>query len=372
MLKPVYPSTTRGQARYSVPLFLFGWLIGATSVLLFYGNSVEAQTVSPTQETSPAPAPATNAPRLVFKESVYDFGKVEQGEQVNHLFHFTNQGERDLRIESVKTTCGCTAAVISADVIAPGKEGTISATFDTTRYFGEKAKSISVYSNDPLQPVTTLTLQGEIVVEIVADPPQVYLGRVRRGAATTQTVELLYEANKPIQITNVELTSPIVGVQAEDLEKDGKKGKKLLVTLKKNAPLGRVNDEIKVTTTSQKKPSLTIPVFGHIEGDLLVQPPQISFGVVRKGDSKTHEISIKSRATKPVHVQRVQSSAPSVVAEVAPVKDGEEYRLTLRVNEQSEPGQIRGEVQVFTDHPEEKVLTIPIYGMIADPQQVKK
>jgi hypothetical protein len=262
--------------------------------------------------------------------------------------------------------------VISADVILPGKEGTISATFDTARFAGEKAKSISVYSNDPLQPVTTLTLQGEITIEVAAEPPQLYLGRLRRGEETIRTVEVLYDASKPIAITKVENTSPVISVRAEDLVKGEQKGKKLLVTLKKDAPLGRLNDQITVTTTSQKRPALTIPVFGSIEGEVLVLPPQVSFGVVRKGEGKTQEVSIKNRATKPVHVLRVQSSTAEVIPDLTPVKDGEEYRLSLTARGGSKPGRIQGEVRVFTDHPQEKVLTIPLYGMVTDGQQAKK
>jgi Protein of unknown function (DUF1573) len=318
------------------------------------------------------PQATTNPPRLAFTETVFDFGKVEQGDQVNHLFRFTNQGGRDLRIESVKTSCGCTAAVISSEVTAPGQEGTISATFDTTKFFGEKVKEVTVHSNDPMQPVVTLTLQGEIAVEVEVNPAQLYLGKIRRGASATHTIELLHDASKPISITNVVSDSPLISVQTEELEKEGKKGKKLLVTLKKDAPLGRVSTEINVTTTSQKRPSLSIPVFGQIEGDLVVTPSQVSFGVVRKGDSKTNDLSIKSRAKNPVRLVRTQSSTPNVIAEVATVKDGEEYRLTLKVNPESTPGQIKGAVQVFTDHPTEKVLTIPVYGMLVDPQAAKK
>jgi hypothetical protein len=340
---------------------------GLLSLFVLFPVSLSAQT-APAEK----PAVADTVPRIAFKETVYDFGKVEQGEQVNHLFHFTNQGGKNLRIESVKTSCGCTAAVISSGVIPPGKEGTISATFDTTRFFGEKAKSITVHSNDPQAPVTTLTLQGEIAVEIAVEPPQLYLGRLRRGTGTTQTVELLYDADKPFEITKVDLNSPVVTVQAQDLTKDGKKGKKLSVTLKKNAPLGRVNTEITVTTTSQERPTIAIPVFGHIEGDLILQPPQVSFGVVRQGEGKTHEVNIKNRFSKPIKILGVQSSSASIVPEVVTVKAGEEYNVILRVNAESAPGQIRGEVQVSTDHPQEKILTIPLYGMISDPQQVKK
>lgn len=330
------------------------------------GHVAVAQTAPAVGTAAPAsPAPVTDSPRIVFPEPVYDFGTVEQGEQVTKFFRFINQGSRDLRIESVKSSCGCTAAVISADVIPPGREGTISATFDTSRFLGEKVKTITVYSNDPLQPVTTLTLQGEITVEVAADPPQVYFGRLRRGEEVTRTVDILYDAQKPITITKIEHTHPAVRVRAEELEKEGKKGKRLFVTLTKTVGLGRFNDQITVTTTSQKRPSVTIPIFGSIEGDVVVQPPQVSFGIVRSGESKTQEVSVKSRAVNPVRVLRVESAVAGVGAELTPIKEGEEYLITLRVNGEREPGRIQGEVRVFTDHPQEKTLTIPLYGMVA-------
>jgi hypothetical protein len=335
-----------------------------------------AQLTPHVQSETAAPAPATptlsGPPRLVFSESVFDFGKVEQGAQVNHLFRFTNQGGQDLRIESVKTSCGCTAAVISSEVIGPGQEGTISATFDTTRFSGEKAKSVSVYSNDPSQPVTTLTLQGEITVEVEIDPPQLYLGRVRRGEETVRSVDVLYDASKSISITKVENSSPVLTVRTQDIEQQGRKGKKLIVSLKKDAPLGRLNDEIKVTTTSEKRPLIEIPVFGSIEGDLVVAPPQVSFGVVRRGEGKTQEISIKSRASTPIHIVNVSSSNVDIEPTLTTIKDGEEYKLTLSAKNDSKAGRIQGEVKVVTDHPDEKVLTIPLYGMVSDGQQAKK
>jgi hypothetical protein len=331
-----------------------------------------AQTAPPAEPAASLPTPVTSGPRIMFHEPVYDFGTVEQGEQVVNLFRFVNQGGQDLRIESVKSSCGCTAAVISSDVIPPGQEGTISATFDTNRFAGEKAKTVTVYSNDPLQPVTTLTIQGEITIEVAADPPQLYFGRLRRGEKATRTVEVLYDSEKPIAITKVEHTHPAVRVRSEDLEKEGKKGKKLFVSLTKDVALGRFNDQITVTTTSQKRPSVVIPVFGNVEGDVVIQPPQVSFGVVRRGESKAQDVSIKSRATKPIHILRVESSTAEVGAELTPVKEGEEYRVTLRVNGEKGPGRIQGEVRIFTDHPEEKTLTIPLYGMIAAAQQAKQ
>ena len=320
---------------------------------------------SPSREAAANPG----APRIVFAEPVYDFGTVEQGNPVTHLFRFTNQGQGDLRIEQIKTSCGCTAAVISSEIIPPGGEGTISTTFDTSRFFGEKARTITVYSNDPIQPLVTLTLQGEVVTEVAAMPPQLYLGRVRKGQKITKEVEVLYNANQALAIIKVENTHPAVGVRVEELEKNGKKGKRLVVTLAEDVPLGRLNDQIIVTTTSTKRPTLTIPVFGSIEGDLLVLPSQVSFGVLRKGETKVKEISIQNRGPKPVRILRVQPPSTDITTELTTVREGEEYRLAVGLREASATGRIQGAVQVYTDHPEERVLAIPLYGMVEGSQR---
>jgi hypothetical protein len=305
---------------------------------------------------------------------VHDFGTVEQGEKVSHLFRFTNQGGKDLRIESLKTSCGCTAAIISDKVILSGGEGTISATFDTSRFIGEKKKTVSVHTNDPNQAVTTLTLQGEIRVEVAAQPPQLYVGRLQRGKQVSRTVEVVYDAGSGITITKVENSHPSISIQTEalELEKDGKQGKKLLVTVAKDAPLGRLNDQITVTTTSQKRPSIIIPVFGSLEGDLLVQPPQVTFGVVQPGESKTRQVNIKNQAKNSVKITEVKSTAQGVEAEVTTVTPGAEYNVSLKISGDAAPGRINGEIKVFTDHPEESVLSIPLYGRVADPQQAKR
>ncbi len=329
-------------------------------------------------------------PRLHFDAPVFDFGQVEQGEKVTHAFRFTNQGNRDLHVQSVKTSCGCTAAVIAADTIPPGTEGSIEATFDTKRFAGQKAKNIRVHTNDPLSPVTTLTIQGEITIEVQVQPAQLYLGRLQRGVQTTRTVTILYDQNKPFEITHITHANPAISVRTEDARIDGKKGKTLQrvnapsnrradvgtftlqVSVSETAELGRLDDTITITTTSPKKPTITIPIFGSVEGDIIVLPSQVSFGVVRQGVGKTQTVRIKNRSAQPLSIIQVQSSLDTVIPELDEVTPGKEFQLRLHVTADGEPGKIRGSIEVLTDHPEEKQLTIPLFGIVAAPQQASR
>jgi hypothetical protein len=347
------------------------WRLGRTLFVSLPAALLVGAVVAWGASQQPGARGRSGAPRVVFDETVYDFGVVEQGVPVSHVFGFANRGTGDLLIEQVQTSCGCTATVLSSEVIGPGGRGEIRALLDTSGFFGEKARTVMVHTNDPRRPVVTLSLQGEVVAEVAAQPQQLYLGRLRQGEGVTREVDILFDSRKELRVISVENDHPGIHVRTEDLTAEaGRAGKRLVVEVAADMPTGRLNDRILVRTTSAKVPELSIPVFGSVEGDLLVRPPQVSFGILAPGEASVRKVLIKNRGSRPVRILRVESSsAPDVKAEVRTLKEGEEYRLTLRLRRAPAGGPVRGEVRVYTDHPREKVLTIRLYGMVKPPRR---
>ena len=101
---------------------------------------------------------------LEFNEMQFDFGKVQQGETLEHIFTFKNTGTANLIIESVHPSCGCTGATLGdKKEYAPGETGEIKVTFNTQGREGINSKSISVTSNDKKEPLKTLSFVCEII-----------------------------------------------------------------------------------------------------------------------------------------------------------------------------------------------------------------
>jgi len=86
-------------------------------------------------------------PVMTFNETEYNFGTVIQGEKVSHKFKFTNTGEGNLVISSVKPSCGCTSPKWSREPIKPGEEGYIELTFDSSNKKGMQNKNVRVSAN---------------------------------------------------------------------------------------------------------------------------------------------------------------------------------------------------------------------------------
>ena len=102
-------------------------------------------------------------PVIYFPETQHDFGKVSEGEKVNYTFRFVNKGESELVIKDVKSSCGCTAALLSTSNIKPGQEGTLKVEFDTKNRSGKNSKTVTVQSNDPKDPTKVLTIYADVV-----------------------------------------------------------------------------------------------------------------------------------------------------------------------------------------------------------------
>ena len=71
-------------------------------------------------------------------------------EAVGH-FKYQNTGNQPVRIKSVHTSCGCTAAQTQKDEVPPGDKGEIMATFKIGDRTGTQVKAVTVATDDPVR-----------------------------------------------------------------------------------------------------------------------------------------------------------------------------------------------------------------------------
>lgn len=88
----------------------------------------------------------------------HDFGEVAQGTKLNYRFEITNVGNKPIKIETVKPSCGCTATNYTKEEIKPGETGFVEAGYESTGA-GVFTKSITVKTSDSETP-TILTFRG--------------------------------------------------------------------------------------------------------------------------------------------------------------------------------------------------------------------
>jgi hypothetical protein len=114
------------------------------------------------QEKGPASVGA--GPRIRVEPAAFDFGKAAPNKTLRKEFSIRNFGNEDLVIESVSTTCGCTAALMESKVVKPGGTTPLRVSLETRTYKGRVMRSVLVRSNDPQADLL------EVKVEATVEP----------------------------------------------------------------------------------------------------------------------------------------------------------------------------------------------------------
>lgn len=116
-------------------------------------------TITQPQEPEVDPATAAN---IVFAENTFDFGTLEEGEKVEHLFKFKNTGSNPLTITNAAGSCGCTVPEWPKEPIAPGGSGEIKVSFDSKGKKGKQSKTVTITANT-IPSNTILTINSDVI-----------------------------------------------------------------------------------------------------------------------------------------------------------------------------------------------------------------
>ncbi|WP_428225066.1 DUF1573 domain-containing protein [Flavobacterium sp.] len=111
-------------------------------------------------------------PKIEFDASEHDFGTINQGDKVEHVFKFTNTGKNDLYVMEVRPSCGCTAPEWTKTPVKKGQSGDIKIIFDSKGKSGPQTKTITLLTNTEVGN-EVLTFKATILVDGKAVNPEV-------------------------------------------------------------------------------------------------------------------------------------------------------------------------------------------------------
>ena len=100
---------------------------------------------------------------ITFKETIIDYGVIENGVDGKKTFEFKNTGDSPLIFSRIFSSCGCTIPKKPEKPIEPGESGIIEVEYDTKRT-GLFQKAITVNSNAKT-PNIILRIKGEVLPE---------------------------------------------------------------------------------------------------------------------------------------------------------------------------------------------------------------
>ncbi|MFO0202799.1 MAG: DUF1573 domain-containing protein, partial [Alphaproteobacteria bacterium] len=185
-------------------------------------------------------------PQATVERASFDWGSVSQGTTVQHGFTLKNTGNAELVIQRIVPSCGCTAVSTSSDRIQVGGQTDIRVEVDTVGFSGAKERTVRLFTNDPDNPFTTLTLKGVIEPDVLIEPQRIifpeYVRDVNKEPLRAE-FSVKVRPGAGVRIGNIKNYSKFVSLRevgATDRER------RVEVLLDPNIPSGEFRDRIVV------------------------------------------------------------------------------------------------------------------------------
>jgi len=341
-------------------------------------------------------AAAQQAKQLAFREEIYDFGAVDENKgPVTHEFVFTNNSSRPVRILKVQASCGCTTPGWSKDVIAPGKDGFIQASYNPMGRPGFFNKSLTVMTDLQADPVI-LQIKGQVTNGEAPSPleyPEASghlkmkvssfnMGRVYlRDEYVVREFPVLNGGKDAIEFTGKVVSPAYIQVDVEPRKlAPGDKG---VIRISYNGAMknqyGFQSDNVEIETDDSLIPVKSFSVYATLEDFFpqmssaeLSQAPQLTFssytldlGNVKEAAPLTKEIAFTNTGRKELLVKSIQPNCSCVTAAASKtsLKPGETAVLKISFYPQDRSGTQNKAISVYTNDPRKPVqrLTFTAY-----------
>lgn len=273
----------------------------------------------------PASAQEQNWATKMFSELSHDFGTVARGADTRANLVIENIYQEDVTIDNVATTCGCTAAKPDRTLLKTGDKAVIEIKMNTVKFMRRKDSNVDVTltfrgpqgsSTKTVRVPITAYIRSDVV--ITPEPGSANFGSVEYGQPAERTLNVAYAGRDDWQITDVRVPDERISATVREVFRGGGQVRyDLHVVLKDNAPLGPIQDQIRLITNDTHAPEVPVLVLGNVEPDIVFAPSgEFQLGTLKPGEVKEFRIVLKGKRL--FAIQHIQCDAADCFEVQAP------------------------------------------------------
>jgi len=302
------------------------------------------------------------APVITFDKTHHDFGRITPDRKVAARYKVTNTGNAFLSITQVRPSCGCTYTMLGKWSLAPGEATEIEAMFDPKGIKGIVRKSIEVVCNDPKTPNLSLTLEAEVVQEIMPSVESVYFHSVPKSGTTRSQVRYASGNGEAVQILDVKAPgAPFLSFahraegkdQVLEVAFDGKK-----------VPAGQLRgvEQATVRFTNARMNQLPLNIQWDLKPAIQASPVELVFQDT-PGKELRQKLTLKQADGKAFRVTGSRPSLQGMRVEGLNQK-ASTVELTVILPASVKAGRYSEVLSLTTDDPDQPELTVRVAAIL--------
>ncbi|HYF49619.1 MAG TPA: DUF1573 domain-containing protein [Planctomycetota bacterium] len=190
-------------------------------------------------------------------------------------------------------------------------------------------------------------------------PFAVEFGEVPLGERRTATVQITNTSGAAITVLEIH---PSCGCVHGRLEKTKiEPGQSAPMEVGFHADQGKRVGNLTLTLATDEAghPRVVVPIMGKTRQEFTIEPALLRFGKLQKNEVKTVSAAFVRVDGKPFQIERVQTQNKDVEFEWEPIPGVSGYTLKATAKG-ARAGQFTEAAAIFTDHPTQKVISLPL------------
>ncbi len=302
------------------------------------------------------------APVITFDKTHHDFGRITPDRKVAAKYRVTNTGNAYLNLTQVRPSCGCTYTMLGKWSLAPGEATEIEAQFDPKGLKGGVRKSIEVVCNDPKTPTISLTLEADVVQEIMPSVESVYFHQALKSATTRSQVRYSSGNGEPVQVVDVKAPgAPFLTFSYRS------EGKDLVLEVafdgrKVPAGLLRGVETAAVRFTNPRMSQVPLNIQWDLKPSIQASPVELVFQDVA-GKELRQKLTLKQAEGRSFRITGTHPSFPGMRVEGLDQK-GATLELMVVFPATAKAGRYSEVLSLNTDDPDQPELTLRVVALL--------
>ena len=150
---------------------------------------------------------------------VVNLGDVPDDTVASTVIRFKNIGRDTVRVEEVRTSCGCTVPKIEKLTYLPGEEGSILVQFNARGFRGKVRKWVKIFFEKGQPAMLRIVLQARVVPLVEIDPEIVYWqGITRKQKQVARSIVVRNNSDRPLQVKKILSTNPLLKISRQEMK----------------------------------------------------------------------------------------------------------------------------------------------------------
>ena len=303
-----------------------------------------------------------------FSETTKDFSTTSIGPVLVHFFPIKNTTKEVINLGTPRIGCGCVAASLMKNKLAPGETTYLVAYMDTKKIPAQqrntfKTVTVTVPFLNPVQEEVVCKVSCVAREDLFFSTDSLAFGTVAKSAGGKTTLKVTMFNQPNLAIKDATSTGKFVKVETKAVKgENGQSTIEVTATLDPDCPMGNWMSEVYLTTNVVGMGKIRVPVTVNITESIAVSPAEVKFGDVASSEKPSSQ-QVMLTGKDPFKILEVK--VPTGAVTVTQVTEGTRASHILKVNVAADTeGEVKRTIEIVTDSKTQPKLIVPVSALV--------